>query len=233
MFFPFLFRSIQEKGITKFALAAIPYTPFLLMWGNFLGYTGMPDREFGFKHMSMSAETLARRSIDPLDPENAQGTSLYEQGTTVRTFEVSSEWDPVEEISYTNCPAANLSEAFCEGLFLCQGSEETESTSNSAMIATLLAFSTLYTCLAAYWTQVFPSGVSSIGRVTRLIRRLVRFDKVASYFDSSLYVPLFVLYRMELLSLCTFLSFAVIGLAGQGPFETRYLKVKREFPQPL
>ena len=189
---------------------------FALIWGNFLGYTGMHHREFGLKHLSMSSETLARRSIGPLDDELSLGTSLYEQGTTLFRFYVNSEWDPVALESLYNCPAANLSDSFCSSLEYnqCQGSEETESLTSNAMIGIMLAFTTVYMLLAAYWIQVVPSGVR-VGFVV-----VIEFQFLHALTTCSLCLlmsSLFLMIRMEQCSPFIFLSCVVIGLELHEP----------------
>ena len=130
-------------------------------WANILGYTAMHNREFEIKHMSMSAETLARRAIDPLDEELSQGSSLYSQGPMLDRWSGTSEYDSSINNWLFNCPASNLSDAFCTSLTTCYGSTEIDSSlTSSAMIGVLLAFMTIYMLLGAYWIQVFPSGVS-------------------------------------------------------------------------
>ena len=150
--------AVQKPVLKQFGLAAIPYTQFLRIWGNILGYTGMPNREFMLRHLSRSPETLARQSIAPVDPATSQNTSLYEQASTLYLFSANND-DYNFGTFESNCPAQSLNDNFCNLSGQCEGSLETDSLTSNALIAMLLAFSALYTLLGAYWIQVFPCGV--------------------------------------------------------------------------
>jgi hypothetical protein len=145
-----------------------PYTHFLTIWSNFLGYTGMPDRRFEFQHASMSPEELAIASLPvPPNEANSKGTSLYPQGSTfsVQTF-YSDDYYYYEDVGKDNCPAQNASEYFCPSISQCASALNPAPTPSSPslnqMIGYLLALSSLYTLVAAYWAQVFPGSVCMV-----------------------------------------------------------------------
>ena len=152
-----------------------PYTHFMTAWGNMLGYTAMPNRRFEMQHASWSPEELALHSLpsgSPLDyPQNANGTTLFPQGSTLNLnveylpYDQETYYDPNSGTrkSYNSCPAQNASEAFCPFISNCPAAPKSptaDSPSVLDMMGFLVSLAALYTLLAAYWAQVFPGAVS-------------------------------------------------------------------------
>jgi hypothetical protein len=151
----------QDKSIGIAVLFMFPSVHFMSAWGNFLGFTGMPDRRFGYEHASMSPEELAIASLPvPPNPANGRGTVLFAQGATLNTE--TKEYDYVN--SRSNCPASSLEDYFCDLSFdICPSAAEvspTESPSVLGLFGFLFSLSIIYTLMAAYWAQVFPGKVS-------------------------------------------------------------------------
>jgi hypothetical protein len=144
------------------------------MWGNFLGFTAMPNRKFARQHASWSPEDLAIVSLpsSPLDaPQNAKGTTLFAQGSTLTLkldylYEDSYYYDANGDLQSLNtCPGQTNSQYFCPNLSECTAARNPAPTIDSpsvhGMMGFLVSLCVFYTFLAAYWAQVFPGGVSS------------------------------------------------------------------------
>jgi len=145
-----------------------PYTHFLTIWSNFLGYTGMPDRTFSYEQASMSSEELAIASLPvPPDEVNAKGTSLFPQSSTLNlgfSYEPDVYYFDEEgnRLLKDNCPAQNASEFFCPNINQCTAAlspARTTSPSMNQMLGYLVVLAVVYTVLAAYWALVFPGAV--------------------------------------------------------------------------
>lgn len=151
-------------------LFLFPYTHFMTMWSNVLGYTGMPGRKFSTRQASMSAEELAIASLPvPPDEANAKGTSLYPQGSTLNLgyfYNEGEMWyydDEGNQQRYDTCPYQNAMESFCPNINQCTSAltpAPTDSPSMNQMFGYLVVLAVLYTLIAAYWAQVFPGAVS-------------------------------------------------------------------------
>jgi len=76
----------SSESFGLFSLFMMPYFHFSTIYSNFLGYTGMPNKEFGYSEARMSPENLAI-SLLPVPPneENSKGTTLFPQGSTIMT----------------------------------------------------------------------------------------------------------------------------------------------------
>jgi len=150
----------EYNGFLTAIMATIPYTHFLTVWANIVGFNAMPDREFTFDEMSLSTEKLANASLGIRGPELNQGTTLYEQGVTaLLNYYTSSAKNP--ETGYWdlyNCPFSNATDGFCQYLNACNGSEEQETPSSNATLLIQCLLAVGYTLMAAYWTQVIPGG---------------------------------------------------------------------------
>jgi hypothetical protein len=145
------------------------------MWGNFLGFTAMPNRKFERQHASWSPEDLALFSLPSslLDsPQNAKGTTLFPQGSTLTLrlddilYDDSYYYDANGNRQELNtCPGQNNSQYFCPALSQCTAALDPAPTMDSPsvhdMMGFLVSLCVFYTFLAAYWAQVFPGGVSS------------------------------------------------------------------------
>jgi hypothetical protein len=157
----------QDRSIGLAILFMFPYVHFTSAWGNFLGFTGMPDRRFGYEHASMSPEELAIASLPVRpDPANGRDTVLFAQGTTLNTEK--KYYYPDDYSNYTpltNCPASSLRDYFCVQAYdgeSCPSAAEvspTESPSVLGLFGFLFSLSIIYTLMAAYWAQVFPGKV--------------------------------------------------------------------------
>jgi hypothetical protein len=151
----------QDKSIGLAILFMFPYVHFMDAWGNFLGFTGMPDRRFGYEHASMSAEELAIASL-PVPPDSANGrnSTLFAQGATLNVetkYYLQNNFDSL----VSNCPAKGLGD-FCSVRESCPSASEvspTESPSVLGLFGFLFCLSIIYTLMAAYWAQVFPGKV--------------------------------------------------------------------------
>jgi len=131
--------SLQSGGsgdsFSLFVLYMIPYFHFMTIYSNFLGYTAFPGNEFDHRHSAMSPEKLAISAMsNPPNEINANGTSLFPQGSTILTNNYD-DWDALKEfrrehgyddIGYyyyydspgsTTCPSQKLN-----GFNLCESS---------------------------------------------------------------------------------------------------------------
>jgi hypothetical protein len=155
-----------SNGGEKFGLGVLylfPYLHFNGMWGNFLGYTSMPDRKFTSDESDLSPEALAIKALPtPPDPARGLDSSLFPQATTIKK---KIEYQPC--YSYPcpqtgTCPLANRTGAeFCTYLNDCNYAEEpiqNEAPSVGDYCGHLLLLSILYLLLAGYWAQIFPGG---------------------------------------------------------------------------
>lgn len=147
-------------------MSMFPYTHFMSVWGNFLGYTQMPDRSFSSEHSSMTPEELAIASLPiPPNPENGRDSVLFEQGVTLnhkRDYPTSSQ--------LSNCPEQNSRDYFCPWMgTICTSVTEvspTTSPSVSDLYGFLILLAIVCTVMAAYWVQVFPGNVSFVPRMS-------------------------------------------------------------------
>jgi len=138
-------------------LSSIPYTQFITMWGNFVGYSAMPGNEFSLDEFSMSAERLANESIGIRGPELGH-TSLWSQGVSlVQNFYDSSIYNAGFPTEY-NCPYANFTDGLCSSINPCKGSVESESITTSGMLGIQVLLGVFFWLLAAYWIQVMPGA---------------------------------------------------------------------------
>ena len=152
----------KEKSPGLPFLFMFPYVHFSNIWGNFLGFTAMPNRSFSSKHVAMSTEELAIEALpNPLDPDKARDSVLFPQGSTLNTEQkyYSNYNSPL-----SNCPAEDLKDYFCpmSEYSQCASASEVSPTTSPSVIALfgyLFILSVIYTILAAYWTQVFPGKV--------------------------------------------------------------------------
>jgi len=150
----------QYKKIGLLILFMFPYVHFNSVWGNFLGYTGMPGRSFGRKHASMTPEELAIAALPvSLNPDYGRDSKMFAQGVTLDVEEYygdESTWDK------SNCPADTVRDYFCESMSICPsviGTVPTVSPSVNTLFGYLFLLGIIYTLMAAYWTQVFPGKV--------------------------------------------------------------------------
>jgi hypothetical protein len=152
------------------ALFFFPYVHFDSIWGNFAGFTGVPDLQFEAKHARMTSGELARAALPfPPNPEISLGTSLFPQGSMLLLTSVYTEECETFENGYcmkrkTNCPHYQM-----EGFDFCSSVEYdncsvapspslAEGLSALAMIALLFVLSIIYMIMAAYWGIVFVGG---------------------------------------------------------------------------
>ena len=69
-----------------FSLSMIPYFHFMMIYSNFLGFTGLPNNKFGLQEAMMSPEDLAvASSPNPATYESSNATDLFPQGSTLLT----------------------------------------------------------------------------------------------------------------------------------------------------
>lgn len=162
---------------TDFGLAVfwfIPYFHFNTIWGNFAGFTGYPGIDFHASHARLTTGELAREVL-PVPPSsaNAQGTSLYPQGSMLQEQQSTKTECETKDSSGTgcikyksNCPAQNL-----QGYNFCAAVEThdcfyapnspAEGKSVLAMFGMLLALSLTYVLMASYWGIVFVGGAGT------------------------------------------------------------------------
>jgi hypothetical protein len=155
----------------------IPYFHFNVIWGNICGYTGNRNAEFRSEHATMTAAQLAREGLPaPPNEKNGRGTTLFQQGSMLRTADVNKYVCAVPEQAFgycekflSNCPAQNLSNDdfnFCSesddqyGGY-CAYAEPVEGVSLNATFAMLAALSLVYVLLAAFWGIVFVGGAGT------------------------------------------------------------------------
>lgn len=73
-------------GAGLFSLSMIPYFHFMMIYSNFLGFTGLPNNKFGLQEAMMSPEDLAvASSPNPATYESSNATDLFPQGSTLLT----------------------------------------------------------------------------------------------------------------------------------------------------
>jgi ABC-type multidrug transport system fused ATPase/permease subunit len=138
----------------------IPYFHFLTIWGNFVGYTAMPDRVFTAAEASLSTEALALKALP--DPPNPDWGLVSEMAPQQSTFVTEYFYD-YDNWNKNPCPLPNTTGAnFCEYLNYCEYAEDpgavVDSPSTNAMYGWLFALSMFYLLAAAYLAQVFPKG---------------------------------------------------------------------------
>ena len=162
----------QDRHVGMAILFMFPYVHFSSIWGNFLGYTAMPDRKFEASQASMTPEELAVASLPESNSTTGYDSVLFPQRSTLNT-DVDFDYDfgNWNAPSKTNCPSPSLKDYFCANFpsSRCMAAVEsspTESPSVNALFGYLLALALLYTGAAAYWSQVFPGKVSADGRIT-------------------------------------------------------------------
>ena len=159
-------------GTTKAGLAVwwfIPYFHFTTIWGNFCGYTGMPQTEFTSAQMSLTSGELAREAL-PVPPSdaNARGTTLFPQGSMLQHV-INYNWDAYL-LQKSNCPAQNLDNdayQFCSNLEFAQECSvvpepsPAEGKSVGFMLAMCFSLSLAYVLMAAYWGIVCVGGAGT------------------------------------------------------------------------
>lgn len=167
--------SVSDKKKSKeqcalFFMYLFPYFHFQSIWGNFFGYTQMPNRKFANNIVNLSPEKLAIQGLpSPPDPSRGLDTTFFPQGSTVKT---DNDYFICPPSSYpcepkTNCPLVNNSD-YCNGgdsqyyynpeCSYARAPVPTESKSVLQLFGHLIAVACMYLFLAAYWAQVFPGG---------------------------------------------------------------------------
>ena len=165
--------SAKQQSLKQFALTLLyffPYFHFTSVWGNFLGYTQMPDREFTRSVANLSPEELAIEALpSPPDPSTGLSSGLFPQGSTVIReveYREGDYWNvPIDRLKST-CPLPNQTESnICDdlgsGYQTCSYADEpvpTESKSVGQVYWHMVLLSIMYLFMAAYWAQVFPGG---------------------------------------------------------------------------
>jgi hypothetical protein len=74
-----------KSAVGLAALFMVPYFQFFTVGGNFIGFTSNPDVDsFDSAHSAMTSEELASAGLQ-IDPSLSKGTSLFRQGSMLRT----------------------------------------------------------------------------------------------------------------------------------------------------
>jgi len=147
----------------------MPESHFFMAWGNIVGYTSLPNNVFSVSQVGKSPEVLAKESmanfrgvsVDELySPRNTNGTSLFEQGSTIVLDNRDIPYSYYHEDPRSNCPSGNLSDLCNDYSKHCRSPTSDYPSSDSpsvfdcfGFLATLVA---IYTVLAAYVAQVLP-----------------------------------------------------------------------------
>jgi hypothetical protein len=156
--------TVWEKNAAteRFFMFFFPYFHFQNIWGNFVGYTAMPNRKFTSAEAKMSAEELAIAALpEPPSPDNGLVTTMAPQGSMF----VTDEYYVYDNYNYNknNCPIANHTGAdLCPYVSSCAYAEDPGAQygapSVAATIGMLVALSIMYLLLAGYWAAVFCRG---------------------------------------------------------------------------
>jgi hypothetical protein len=161
--------STKSKVATA-TLFFFPYAHFFSIWGNFAGFTGVPDLQFKAKHASMTSGELARAALPvPPNPENSLGTSLFPQGSMLLVESVYSDECETWGNGYCEKYKSNCPQYEMEGFDFCPSLENgncsvapspslADGLSALAIMGLLFALSTIYMIMAAYWGIVFVGG---------------------------------------------------------------------------
>ena len=142
-----------------------------MTWNNIAGYTSLPGNTFTLDQASKSPEDLAMEALfnfkgnRPYDSNNADGTSLFPQGSTIVTeqhydYDRIYYYDP-DALPTSNCPPDN--ESFCNEFGgdcinpkLGYPSNSSPSVNDNAGL--LLSLSFVYLVLTGYIATVLPMG---------------------------------------------------------------------------
>jgi len=81
--------SVDDKAknwATLLTMYMFPYFHFSSIWGNFLGYTQLPNRKFDQTVINLSPEELSLKALPPSPPDSFNGftSNLFTQGSTVK-----------------------------------------------------------------------------------------------------------------------------------------------------
>lgn len=166
-----------KAGLGLAALFLMPCFHFFGVWGNFLGYTSMPDRKFKSSHASLTMEELALQALPTAaDASLTYPTTLYPPGSTLKSTSWSPDYNDYyyydEDGNYrakSNCPPDDGGSypgtyPLCSSGGYCKyGADVSPTTSRSVYDAYgfLTCLWVLYGLLASYWAQVFPGGNGS------------------------------------------------------------------------
>jgi hypothetical protein len=136
------------------------YFHFLTIWGNFVGYTTMPDQEFTAAEASLSTKALALKALP--EPPSPNWGFVSEMAPQQSTFVTASFYD-YNDWTKNPCPLPNTTSVnVCEYLNYCGYAEDpgavVDSPSTSTMYGWLFVLSMFYMLVAAYLAQVFPKG---------------------------------------------------------------------------
>jgi hypothetical protein len=151
----------DNEGTGSIFFFPFPYFHFNAIWGNFVGYTSMPDRQFGSEESSLSTEELALKALpNPPNPDYGGDAEFAPQQST---FILDSFYDYYQQRK-NPCPLPNMTGDFdfCPYLNNCGYAQDpgaiTGSPSTNDMYGFLVAISVIYLLLAAYWAIVFPGS---------------------------------------------------------------------------
>jgi hypothetical protein len=139
-----------------------PYFHFNNIWGNFVGFTSMPGKEFTHKESSLSTEALAIKALPvPPDPDWALASEFAPQ---LSTFILDSYYPDEYDYRLETCPLSDnhTDLNLCPYLYNCGYAQDPGpvegSPSTTDMYGFLFALSMLYIAVASYWAQAFPGG---------------------------------------------------------------------------
>ncbi len=133
-----------------------PYFHFLNIWGGFVGYTAMPDRQFTSKEVFLSQEKLAIAAL-PRPPSPNSVTTMAPQGSM---FVTDTHYDYSFDFTLSTCPLGNYSGIdLCPNFTTCSFAEDPGAQYGAPTvgdsIGLMFALSVFYLLLAAYWSSVF------------------------------------------------------------------------------
>lgn len=146
----------KNEFVERLFMFFFPYFHYMNIWGSFVGYTSMPNKQFTSKEASLSQEKLAIAALPrPLNPDST--TTMAPQGSTFLT----SLFFYYGDESLTTCSVGDSTD-----ILLCPGfcpyaqdpGAQYDAPTVLDSIGFLFALSLIYLILAAYWSSVFDTG---------------------------------------------------------------------------
>lgn len=149
----------ENKVAERLFMFFFPYFHFMNIWGSFVGYTSMPNRQFTFKEASLSQEELAIAAL-PRPPSPNSATTMAPQGSM---FVTKINYEYYYESGTTTCSVGDASDInMCSYVSACPYAEDPGAQYNAPTvldsIGFLFALSVMYLIMAAYWSSVFDKG---------------------------------------------------------------------------
>lgn len=171
-----------ESTIGFVVLYLFPYFHFTSIYSNFIGYTGHPGKTFTPIQANLSPEELAVALLPALDESLSLGTTLFPQGSTLRSeryddWEAEREFQDLHGVESTNddpfyypswvtaytCPVENVTteydlcdESVCN--YVKNSTPLIGSPSVHDLFGHLVLLSIVYFIMALLWLQILPVG---------------------------------------------------------------------------